>query len=333
MAGKTMWMVRAGEGGKVVDDFRAKNVVAIGWTEIRDLKNVTDRKEILRMVEKAYPEKKEKHNLVAGSQISRFRNELRQDDRIITYDPASRVYIVGTILGGYEFAPSLIDQMPHAHKVNWEGQVERDRLSVATKNSLGAISTLFKVPSEAAEEIESSLEGKGKSESGNDTGELADNEELLRDYQSKSHEFIKDQITKLDWDDLQDIVAGLLRAMGYKTQVSPPGADRGRDIIASPDGFGFEQPRIVVEVKHRPGTRIGSQDIRSFLGGRHKDDKGLYVSTGGFSTDARYEAERASIPVMLMDLDDLVSALVEHYEKMDVEAKSLIRLTKIYWPI
>jgi restriction system protein len=125
---------------------------------------------------------------------------------------------------------------------------------------------------------------------------------------------------------------GLLRAMGYKTQVSPPGADRGKDIIASPDGFGFEQPRIVVEVKHRPGSRMGAQEIRSFLGGRHKDDKGLYVSTGGFSNDARYEAERASIPVMLMDLDDLVSAVLEHYEQMDIDAKSLLRLTKIYWP-
>jgi restriction system protein len=73
--------------------------------------------------------------------------------------------------------------------------------------------------------------------------------------------------------------------MGYKTLVSPAGADRGSDIIASPGGFGFEPPRIVIEVKHRT-ARMGSNDIRSFLGGRHKDDRGLYVSTGGFTKDA-----------------------------------------------
>jgi predicted Mrr-cat superfamily restriction endonuclease len=44
---------------------------------------------------------------------------------------------------------------------------------------------------------------------------------------------------------MQELVAGILRAMGYKTLVSPAGADRGKDIIASPDGFGFEPPRIV----------------------------------------------------------------------------------------
>ena len=109
------------------------------------------------------------------------------------------------------------------------------------------------------------------------------------------------------------------------------GADRGSDILASPDGFGFEQPRIVAEIKHRKG-QMGSQEIRSFIGGRHKDDKGLYVSTGGFSKDARYEADRAGIPLTLMDLDDLVSAVVEYYELMDGNTKGLVRLRRIYWP-
>ena len=87
-----------------------------------------------------------------------------------------------------------------------------------------------------------------------------------------------------------------------------------------------------MEVKHRPGSQMGAPEIRSFLGGRHKDDKGLYVSTGGFSKDARYEADRASIPLTLMDLDDLVEAILDHYEQMDMDAKQLIPLRKIYWP-
>lgn len=113
---------------------------------------------------------------------------------------------------------------------------------------------------------------------------------------------------------------------------SPAGSDRGKDIIASPDGFGFEQPRIVVEVKHRPNAAMDSQATRSFIGGRHKDDKGLYVSTGGFTKDARYEADRGAIPVVLLDLDDLAKEILGHYGDMDMEARSLIPLTKIYWP-
>ena len=129
---------------------------------------------------------------------------------------------------------------------------------------------------------------------------------------------------------MQKLVAGILRAMGYKTRISENGADQGKDVIASPDGFGFEHPRIIVEVKHRKG-QMDSKSIRSFLGGRHKDDRGLYVSTGGFTKDAKYEAERASIPVALWTLDDLVRALFEHYENTDSETKRLIPLKRLYW--
>lgn len=120
--------------------------------------------------------------------------------------------------------------------------------------------------------------------------------------------------------------------MGYKTKISDPGPDRGVDIMASPDGFGFESPRIMVEVKHRSHA-MGAQEIRSFLGGRHKDDKGLYVSTGGFTKDARYEADRANIPVMLMDIEDLVKALLRNYEDLDMETRNLLPMKKIYWPV
>lgn len=138
-------------------------------------------------------------------------------------------------------------------------------------------------------------------------------------------------VVRVDPAEMQELVAGILRAMGYKTRVSPSGSDRGKDIVASRDGLGFEDPRIVVEVKHRNAT-MGSQEIRGFLGGRHESDKGLYVSTGGFTKDARYEAERARIPLTLMDLDDLVRVMLEHYERMDIEAQRLVPLRKIYWP-
>ncbi|MEW8143690.1 MAG: restriction endonuclease [Candidatus Thiodiazotropha endolucinida] len=85
-------------------------------------------------------------------------------------------------------------------------------------------------------------------------------------------------------------------------------------------------------MKHRT-QQTGSQQLRSFIGGRHKDDKGLYVSTSGFTKDARYEADRANIPVMLMDIDDLVQALMRHYDILDMDGRTLLPLKKVYWPV
>ena len=78
---------------------------------------------------------------------------------------------------------------------------------------------------------------------------------------------------------------------------------------------------------------MGSNALRSFLGGRRPGDKGLYVSTGGFSKDAHYEAERANIPVTLMDLDALVDAILHNYENMDTEAQRLVPQKRLFWPL
>ncbi|MCK7472637.1 MAG: restriction endonuclease [Rhodopseudomonas palustris] len=48
--------------------------------------------------------------------------------------------------------------------------------------------------------------------------------------------------------DLQQIVADLLKAMGYyPCWVSPPGAGRGTDIVAHPDPLGTRPPRLMQE--------------------------------------------------------------------------------------
>jgi len=329
-----MWMVRAGEGARAIEDFRSKSMVVVGWADGGDdWTKFRDRDSIKAAIAAANPDNSEQQNLGAASQIERFLRGFAVGDRVISYDPDSRRYLVGTITGNPRHVPGLIEGLSTCRDVKWGSvEVSRDDLSASTRNSLGATTTLFRVPDSAAAEIEALATGARVVEVEPAEAEVVKDEvDLLKDVQARSQEFIKDRMSKLTWDQMQELVAGLLRAMGYKTQVSPPGADRGKDIIASPDGFGFESPRIVVEVKHRKG-KMGSQEIRSFLGGRHKDDKGLYVSTGGFSQDAQYEADRSSIPLTLMDLDALAKAVIEYYDRLDEEGKALLPLMRIYWP-
>jgi len=218
-------------------------------------------------------------------------------------EAARRVYSVGTVTGGYSFDQKYTET-PHIRAVKWDAkEVSRDALSLATRNSLGSSLTQFQLSLDGETDIVRAMSGAPLDEQANDTEA---SEDLLEDIAARSSEFIKDKIVRLEWDEMQELVAGILRAMGYKTRVSPPGADRGKDIVASPDGFGFEDPRIVVEVKHRPRNSMGAPEIRGFLGGRHPGDKGLYVSTGGFSKDALYEAERANIPVGLIEREGAV---------------------------
>lgn len=330
-----MWMVRC-DGGQLAETFLEQGMIALGWHEAGPLQGINSREQVIEKVKITWPEFKRMKAVVVGSQLYKIASQIKAGDRVMTYDPSKRVYHIGTVVGDYTFDENATDSTAHRRKVSWQSQIDRDRLSVPAKNSLGSTLSVFEVSEGAEKEINALISGTPikieQTESYTTTEAAADTKDLLEDLKSKAKEFIKDKIIALDWEEMQELVAGALRAMGYKTRISPQGSDRGKDIVASPDGLGLEQPRIVVEVKHRPNQSMGSAEIRSFLGGRHKDDKGLYVSTGGFSKDAKYEADRASIPCTLMDIDDLVELVIENYESMDMEARTLLPLTKIYWP-
>lgn len=325
-----LWMVRAGSGAFLVESFLTKNIVSIGWNETGDLAKVENIEKLKELIKKNYPEYKDGQVISSAGQIYRFLFEFKKGDCVMTYNPSERIYWIGEIESDYKFDDKICEYF-HTRKIKWIGKVQRDDLSTSSKNILGATLTIFDIPKQAREELFSLLTGKPSK-----TIEEVTEEETLEiikdDFIAKSHEFIKDKVLSLDWEEMQELVAGILRAMGYKTRISPRGADRGKDIIASPDGLGLENPKIVVEVKHRQGS-MGSQEVRSFLGGLRASDKGLYVSTGGFSKDAKYEAERANIPITLVDSDILVELIIQYYDNFDNETKALVPLKKIYWPI
>ena len=275
-----------------------------------------------------------------ASQFMRFLGEMKAGDTVVTFDRDRRLYIIGAITSEYEWAPKLIDEKPHIRRVKWSQQVPRDLLTVATRNTLGAVQALFKLGADAAQDLQAHQVPIGTTTSDavpkpNEAAPDAEGSEaeVRAEVIEKADEFIEDAINALAWEQMQDLVAGILRSMGYRTTVAAPGADRGVDIFASPDGLGLQEPRIFVEVKHRNQTTMGAEKIRAFLGGRKPGDKCLYVSTGSFTKEARYEAERASVPTTLIDLQDLRKLLVENYEKLDAETRALVPLKKLYWPL
>ena len=77
---------------------------------------------------------------------------------------------------------------------------------------------------------------------------------------------------------------------------------------------------------------MGAQEIRAFTGGRQIGDRCIYVSTGGFTKEAKYEAERSKVALFLVDLDTLVELIITHYDKFRAEGKVLLPLRKVYLP-
>ena len=332
---KQVWMVRAGRDSAFIDEFLSRGMVAIGWAKLGDLTSVRSREQLSKMVEQCWPEDNKFQHATSVGQVYRFREELVSGKTVVTYDSSSRIYHLGAVTGEYVYHPEFDEELVHTRAVKWEREIPRDELTADSKNSLGSISTIFCISPAAANEI-LGLNRKGdfpQADKGiTEEIEVEEEAEVRKDTEQRALLFLQDKLNKLGWEEMQELVAGLLRAMGYKTRVSRAGPDRGRDIIASPDGFGFQNPRILVEVKHRKGA-MGAPEIRSFLGGLRPNDNGLYVSTGGFTKDAGYEADRSNQNLTLMNAEALGEAIVEHYDRMDAESRALLPLKKIYWPV
>lgn len=130
--------------------------------------------------------------------------------------------------------------------------------------------------------------------------------------------------------DFQDLVADLLRAMGYHVSwVSPPGKDGGLDILAWPDALGTRSPRIKVQVK-RQQVAVSVDGLRSFMALLGDSDVGLFVCTGGFTKDAETEARtQEKRRVNLIGLERLFDLWVEHYDKLTDQARRRLPLRPI----
>ncbi len=132
--------------------------------------------------------------------------------------------------------------------------------------------------------------------------------------------------------DFQDLVASLLKAMGYHISwVSPPGKDGGIDILAWADPLGTRPPRIKVQVK-RVGHNISVDGLRSFMALLDEDDVGLFVTTSGFTKDAEDEArQQTRRKVTLVNLERLFDLWVEYYARLEDSARRRLPLQPIYF--
>lgn len=132
--------------------------------------------------------------------------------------------------------------------------------------------------------------------------------------------------------DFQELVGGLLRGMGYHvSHVAPPGRDQGTDITAHVDPLGIQGARIKVQVKRRT-DKVDVDGVRAFLAVLGSDDVGIFVCTGGFTSEAQREARSQDRrKLMLVDASRLFELWVQHYEKVPDEQRRLLPLKPIYY--
>ena len=154
----------------------------------------------------------------------------------------------------------------------------------------------------------------------------------LEEAEETARQETRDHLAKMNPYDVQDLVAALLRAMGYHVAwVAPPGPDKGVDIVAFTDPLGASGPRIRVQVKRR-ADKIRVDEIRSFIAVISGTDVGIFIALGGFTSEAQSEARHQETRrISLIDVDDLIDLWIENYSSIPEQSRQLMPLKAIYY--
>jgi restriction system protein len=131
---------------------------------------------------------------------------------------------------------------------------------------------------------------------------------------------------------LERLIVALLLAMGYGGSTEDAGraiggsGDDGVDGVIDQDPLGLD--RVYVQAKrYQPGNNIGPGAIRDFFGSldMHKATKGLFVTTSGFSQQARETATKLGKRIVLVDGPEFAQLMIRHNVGCRVEEALSIR--------
>ena len=111
------WLYAPGRGGEKWEEFYEHGIMAIGWGEIGDLSQFTDRNQIkVKMKETYDPDRPYKNDSLATWQ---FAKEIKVGDVIFVKKGMHQIIGRGTVESGYIYDPSQSDGYNNVRKVKW----------------------------------------------------------------------------------------------------------------------------------------------------------------------------------------------------------------------
>jgi|GEM_PF-3602489 len=116
------WLIAAGEGAHLWDDFVSSNMVKIGWSKVGDLSPISSKKELEGVVQKAYSIYSDesddaKSPAKAAMMLWNFSHEMKVGDIVFVKAGTSQIIGRGTIRSEYKFGE--YGEYQHVRAVEW----------------------------------------------------------------------------------------------------------------------------------------------------------------------------------------------------------------------
>lgn len=308
--------------------FLTQDLIAIGWRDFGDLTKVEATRDAFKThYIEAYPDAKKGQIANGAGMLYRFYHDVQIGDYVIFPSKTDRKINIGTVEGDYYYQDNDGEYVQR-RKVKWLKHVPRLSFSQGALYELGSAMSFFSVKS-YADEFLSALDKDFKKAVASDDAEDESVGATADDIVENTKDFILKELShQLKGYDLEAFVADLLRAMGYRTTISPHGGDSGIDITAYKDEL---PPRILVQVKSQDGD-IKETTIQSLKGAMREGDYGLFVTLSNYTKNAQKYLDNTPI-IRGINGTELVDLILKYYGQLSEKYRKMIPLKMVYIPV
>lgn len=309
--------------------FLQKDVIAIGWKEIGDLSKIkAERDAFKEKFAQVYPDAKKGSIANGAGMLYRFACEVQIGDYVVFPSKIDRRINIGIVEGNYEYNPDAVEYVQQ-HKVKWLKHLPRTAFSQGALYEVGSAMSFFSIKNYSDEYLSALEKNFKKEDISNDSEEDESVGATADEIIESTKDFILKELSKnLKGYDLEQFVANLLNAMGYRTSVSAHGGDSGIDITAYKDEL---PPRILVQVKSQDGD-IKESTIQSLKGAMREGDYGLFVTLSNYTKNAQKYLDSTPI-IRGINGTELVDLILKYYEELSEKYRKMIPLKKVFIPV
>ena len=283
-----------------------------------------DRESFREKYAAAFPDSKRGSIATSSGMLYRFAHEMQIGDYVVFPSKSDRMVNIGIVEGDYQYKAEA-QEYKQQRRVRWLKHLPRTSFSQGALYEIGSFMSLFTVKNYADEFLAALDKGFIKSLQEEDESVGATAEEIIE----STKDFILKEISRqLKGYDLEEFVADLLQAMGYRTTVSPHGGDRGIDITAYRDEL---PPRILVQVKSQDGD-VKETTIQSLKGAMREGDYGLFVTLSNYTKNAKKYLENTP-NIRGINGTELVELVLKYYSQLSEKYRRMIPMKMVYIPV